>query len=190
MSCWHRGAGACRRSSTTSTDATPIPRCDAGTPASFEPGKANSTFVLAMADAVDDSRLAVSVPRNEVERVLATDEEVDLVLDVVRTNGEREERRIFLAWDREALRHLVDQGGERSIVVIDPDSLQKALDADVEVGAARANRDFMDIVPCVRVRNQADPGPLETSAGKGDRCRDVGILRVIPGGSPRGAFEE
>src|SRR3954452_20007797 len=70
------------------------------------------------------------------------------------------------------------------------DERRLALDADVEVGTARANRDFMDIVPCVRVRDQADPGPLETSAGKGDRCRDVGILRVIPGGSPRGAFEE
>ena len=84
-----------------------------------------------MADAVDDSRLAVTVPRSEVERVLATDEEVDLVLDVVRTNGEREERRVFLAWDREALRRLVDQSGERIVVAIDPKSLQEALGADV-----------------------------------------------------------
>jgi hypothetical protein len=90
-----------------------------------------------MADALDDARLAVSVPRDEVERILATDEEVDLVLDVVRTNGKREERRIFLAWDREALRHLVDQGGERIVVAIDPDSLQKALDADVEAHGLR-----------------------------------------------------
>jgi hypothetical protein len=90
-----------------------------------------------MADAVDDARLAVSVPRDEVERILATDEEVDLVLDVVRTNGEREERRIFLAWDREALRRLVDQGGERIVLAIDPDSLQKALDADVEAHGLR-----------------------------------------------------
>jgi hypothetical protein len=90
-----------------------------------------------MADAVDDSRLAVTVPRDEVERILATDEEVDLVLDVVRTNGERKERRIFLAWDREALRHLVDQGGEQIVVVIDPASLQQALDADVEAHGMR-----------------------------------------------------
>jgi hypothetical protein len=90
-----------------------------------------------VADAVDDSRLAVSVPRNEVERVLATDEQVDLVLDVVRTNGEREERRIFLAWDREALRRLVDQSGERIVVAIDPDSLQEALGADVEAHGLR-----------------------------------------------------
>jgi hypothetical protein len=90
-----------------------------------------------MADAVEDARLAVSVPRDEVERILATDEEVDLVLDVVRTNGEREERRIFLAWDREALRRLVDQGGERIVIAIDPDSLQKALDADVEAHGLR-----------------------------------------------------
>jgi hypothetical protein len=90
-----------------------------------------------MADAVDDSSLAVTVPRSEVERVLATDEEVDLVLDVVRTNGEREERRIFLAWDREALRRLVDQSGERIVVAIDPNSLQEALDADVEAHGVR-----------------------------------------------------
>jgi hypothetical protein len=90
-----------------------------------------------VADAVDDSRLAVSVPREEIERVLATEEDVDLVLDVVRTNGEREERRVFLAWDREALRRLVDQGGERIVVAIDPQSLQKALDADVEAHGLR-----------------------------------------------------
>jgi hypothetical protein len=90
-----------------------------------------------VADAVDDSRLAVSVRRSEVERVLATDEEVDLVLDVVRTNGEREERRIFLAWDREALRRLVDQGGDRIVVAIDPNSLQEALGADVEAHGLR-----------------------------------------------------
>jgi hypothetical protein len=90
-----------------------------------------------MADAVDDSRLAVTVPRSEVERVLATDEEVNLVLDVVRTNGEREERRVFLAWDREALRRLVDQSGERIVVAIDPNSLQEALDADVEAHGLR-----------------------------------------------------
>ena len=90
-----------------------------------------------MADAVDDSRLAVTVPRSEVERVLATDEEVDLVLDVVRTNGEREERRLFLAWDREALRRLVDQSGERIVVAVDPKSLQEALDADVEAHGLR-----------------------------------------------------
>ena len=90
-----------------------------------------------VADAVDDSRLTVTVPRSEVERILATDEEVDLVLDVVRTNGEREERRIFLAWDREALRRLVDQEGERIIVAIDPNSLQEALNADVEAHGMR-----------------------------------------------------
>ena len=89
-----------------------------------------------VADAVDDSSLAVSVPREEIERVLASDEDVDLVLDVVRTNGEQEERRIFLAWDREALRRLVDQGGERVTVAIDPETLQRAFD-DVEVHGMR-----------------------------------------------------
>jgi hypothetical protein len=90
-----------------------------------------------MADAVDDARLAVSVPRDEVERILATEEEVDLVLDVVRTNGEREERRIFLAWDRDQLRKLVDESGEHVVITIDPDTLEAAVEADVEAHGVR-----------------------------------------------------
>jgi hypothetical protein len=90
-----------------------------------------------VADAVSDSRLAVTVPKGDIERVLASDEDIDLVLDVVRTNGEREDRRIFLAWDRDTLRKLVDESGEQIVVLVDPESLQAAFDADVEAHGLR-----------------------------------------------------
>jgi hypothetical protein len=84
-----------------------------------------------LTDAEVDPRLAVSVPKSEIERALEAKDDVDLLLDVIRTNGEREERRVSLAWDRDALERLAQQEGERVIIAIDPDSLQAAFD-DVE----------------------------------------------------------
>jgi hypothetical protein len=83
-----------------------------------------------------ESPLAVKVPRSEVERALQTDAEADLVLDVVRTNGEQEARRIVLAWDREALEQLLSQDGEQVVAAIDPSTLQQAFD-DVEAHGVR-----------------------------------------------------
>src|SRR5215211_1521199 len=89
-----------------------------------------------LTDAEVDSRLAVSVPKSEIERALEAKDEVDLLLDVIRTNGEREERRVSLAWDRDALERLAQQEGERVIIAIDPDSLQAAFN-DVEAHGMR-----------------------------------------------------
>jgi hypothetical protein len=84
-----------------------------------------------LTDAEVDPRLAVSVPKSEIERALEAKGDVDLLLDVIRTNGERVERRVSLAWDRDALERLAQQEGERVIIAIDPDSLQAAFN-DVE----------------------------------------------------------
>jgi hypothetical protein len=89
-----------------------------------------------LTDAEVDPRLAVSVPKSEIERALEAKEDVDLLLDVVRTNGEREERRVSLAWDRDALQRLAQQEGERVIIAIDPVSLETAF-ADVEAHGMR-----------------------------------------------------
>lgn len=89
-----------------------------------------------LTDAEVDPRLAVSVPKSEIERALEAKDDVDLLLDVIRTNGEREERRVSLAWDRDALERLAQQEGERVIIAIDPDSLQAAFN-DVELHGMR-----------------------------------------------------
>ena len=89
-----------------------------------------------LTDAEVDPRLAVSVPKSEIERALEAKDDVDLLLDVIRTNGEREERRVSLAWDRDALERLAQQEGERVIIAIDPDSLQAAFN-DVEAHGMR-----------------------------------------------------
>jgi hypothetical protein len=82
------------------------------------------------------SPFAVTVPRSEVERALQADAEADLVLDVVRKNGQEEMRRVVLAWDREALEQLLAQEGEQVVAAIDPVTLQQAFD-DVEAHGMR-----------------------------------------------------
>jgi hypothetical protein len=82
------------------------------------------------------SPLAVKVPRSEVERALQADAEADLVLDVVRRNGQEETCRVVLGLDREALEQLLAQDGDQLVAAIDPITLEKAFD-DVEAHGAR-----------------------------------------------------
>jgi hypothetical protein len=80
--------------------------------------------------------LTVSVPKSEVLAAL-DGEGADLVLDVVRTNGAREERRVTLAWEPAALKQLADEAdGDRVLIAIDPASLAVAFD-DVEAHGLR-----------------------------------------------------
>jgi hypothetical protein len=81
--------------------------------------------------------LVVAVPRLEVERAIDEEQEADLMLDVVRTNGQREERRVFVALDGETLRRLIaDQEGEQILVAVDPESLAISFD-DVDAHGLR-----------------------------------------------------
>ena len=69
-----------------------------------------------LADGVE-TPLGVAVPRAGVEEALQH-EGADLILDLVRTNGQREECRITLSLDRQALEALVAQEGEQVLVAI------------------------------------------------------------------------
>jgi hypothetical protein len=81
--------------------------------------------------------LVVAVPRLEVQRAIDEEQEADLMLDVVRTNGQREERRVFVALDGETLRRLIaDQEGDQILVMVDPESLATSFD-DVEAHGLR-----------------------------------------------------
>lgn len=81
--------------------------------------------------------LVVAVPRLEVQRAIDEEQEADLMLDVVRTNGQREERRVFVALDGETLRRLIaDQEGEQILVAVDPESLATSFD-DVDAHGLR-----------------------------------------------------
>src|SRR5262245_20452082 len=81
--------------------------------------------------------LMVAVPRLDVQRAIDEEQEADLVLDVVRTNGQREERRVLLALDGKTLRRLIaDQEGEQILFSIDPESLANSFD-DVEAHGLR-----------------------------------------------------
>jgi hypothetical protein len=81
--------------------------------------------------------LVVAVPRLEVQRAIDEEQEADLMLDVVRTNGQREERRVLVGLDGETLRQLIaDQQGEQILVAVDPESLAARFD-DVEAHGLR-----------------------------------------------------
>jgi len=81
--------------------------------------------------------LVVAVPRLEVQRAIDEEQEADLMLDVVRTNGQREERRVLVALDGEKLRRLIaDQEGDQILVAVDPESLATSFD-DVDAHGLR-----------------------------------------------------
>jgi hypothetical protein len=81
--------------------------------------------------------LVVAVPRLEVQRAIDEEQEADLMLDVVRTNGQREERRVFVALGGETLRRLIaDQEGDQILVAVDPESLATSFD-DVDAHGLR-----------------------------------------------------
>jgi hypothetical protein len=135
-----------------------------------------------LTDAEVDPRLAVSVPKSEIERALEAKDDVDLLLDVIRTNGEREERRVSLAWDRDALERLAQQEGERVIIAIDPDSLQAAFD-DVEAHGMREMGATLAIVVATGDGGHVRLGGVRLrSTGDAERrgCRPSGGNREHP----------
>ena len=127
-----------------------------------------------------ESPLAVRIPRSEVEHALQTDAEADLVLDVVRTNGEQEARRIVLAWDREALEQLLSQDGEQVVASIDPFTLQQAFD-DVEAhGVREVGATIAVLVATVAggagtAAAAVDPGGVQAATQA-----EVGMPRAMP----------
>jgi hypothetical protein len=93
--------------------------------------------------------LTVTLPRSEVDEALqAGEDESELLLDVVRaTNGQREQRRVAVAWDRADLEKLaLAASEERVTLAIDPESLEQAFDADVEAHGIRETALALSIV--------------------------------------------
>jgi hypothetical protein len=156
--------------------------------------------------------LVVAVPRLEVQRAIDEEQEADLVLDVVRTNGQREERRVHVALDEETLRRLIeDQGGEQILVAFDPESLAASFDdvdahglrevgatlavAIAAVGAGAGAAGAEGLQPALSTNNAvqatapSDAGmpramPSDYAAQQGDESV---TLRRDPGAMPTGA---
>jgi hypothetical protein len=115
------------------------------------------------------SGLTVTVPRSEVEDALhAEDGEAELLLDVVRaTNGHKEERRISVAWDRDALKRLASEtSGDGVTLAIDPAPLQAAFDTDVEAhGLREVGATFAIVVATAGAAAGASAGSIDPSGG-------------------------
>ena len=128
-----------------------------------------------------ESPLAVKVPRSEVERALQADAEADLVLDVVRRNGQEEIRRVVLAWDREALERLLTQEGEQIVAAIDPVTLQQAFD-DVEAHGVREIGATLAVLVATAggVTGAASAEPFSSAVQAGTQAAEVGMPRAMP----------
>src|SRR5438876_10136200 len=90
-----------------------------------------STAKLAAPGAVDaKSALTATLPRSDIEAALHDDEGADLFLEIARIqNGERDDRRIKVAWTREDLQELLNQAsGDHVSISFDEDELQRMLD--------------------------------------------------------------
>jgi hypothetical protein len=128
-----------------------------------------------------DSPLAVNVPRSEVERALQADAEADLILDVVRRNGQEETCRVVLALDREALEQLLAQEGDQLVAAIDPFTLEKAFD-DLEAhGVREVGAAVAILVATAAGGTGAASAAIDATAGHATpQAAEVGMPRAMP----------
>jgi hypothetical protein len=128
-----------------------------------------------------DSPLAVNVPRSEVERALQADAEADLILDVVRRNGQEELCRVVLALDREALEQLLAQDGDQLVAAIDPITLQQAFD-DLEAhGMREVGAALAILVATAAGGTGAASAAIDATTGHATpQAAEVGMPRAMP----------
>jgi len=133
-----------------------------------------------LADGVE-TPLAVAVPRAGVEEALQH-EGADLILDLVRTNGQREERRIAISLDRRALEALVAQEGEQVLIALDAASLAGAFD-DVDAhGMREVGATLAIVVAAVAGGAGTAAGAISPHDGTGAVVAtvDAGMPRAMP----------
>src|SRR5690349_7887256 len=95
---------------------------------------------LVDASAFDGRGVTVTVPRNEIEAVLASaDGPPELLLDIERRDGsEVEAHQIRIEWDPRELEALLQRTPSDDVMfMLDGEELEKAIDADVEAHGLR-----------------------------------------------------
>jgi hypothetical protein len=95
---------------------------------------------LVDASAFDDRGVTATVPRAEIESVLASaDGPPELVLDIERRGGDEVEERTFrLEWDAKELEQLLQTtSGDSVTLVLDREELERVIDEDVEAHGLR-----------------------------------------------------
>jgi hypothetical protein len=127
------------------------------------------------------SPLAVKVPRSEVERALQADAEADLILDVVRRNGQEETCRVVLGLDRDALEQLLTQEGEQVVAAIDPITLQRAFDEVEAHGVREIGATLAVLVATVGGGAGMASAAVDATAGHvTPQAAEVGMPRAMP----------
>jgi hypothetical protein len=132
--------------------------------------------LVANGDVEAESRLAVTLPRLEVEAALAEDEAPELVLDVLRATGERpdvERHTISVGWDpADIKRLLLETPGETITFAFEKDELERLVSDDTELHGLRDKALVLSVVVGVAatgatsaMAGAADPtGPTDRAA--------------------------
>jgi hypothetical protein len=113
--------------------------------------------------------VTTSVTRSQIEEVLAQGEKpIELVLDVTRfSDGEtRETRSVAISWEPEELEQLLrDAQGDEVMLTFDRETLQQAMDADVEAHGIREKVLVLAVAATAAAGGAATASAMPTGPG-------------------------
>jgi len=86
-----------------------------------------------------DGALTATVPRSDIQTALQDDAGADLFLEIARIqNGERDDRRVKVAWERAELEELLERAvGDPITLTFSAEEIERMLDADFEAHGLR-----------------------------------------------------
>jgi hypothetical protein len=118
------------------------------------------------------SQIAATLPRNEIEEALRTDDTPELILDIDRrSNGDVEAHTLRVAWSDDQLKELLrDTSGDEITLFFDAGEVQDALaDEDIEAHGMREKTAAVLTVAAMAAgaAAAAHPASAQTSAGGG-----------------------
>jgi hypothetical protein len=146
---------------------------------------------LVDASAFDDRGVTATVPRAEIESVLASaDGPPELVLDIERRGGEEVEERTFrLEWDPKELEQLLQTtSGDSVTLVLDRKELERVIDEDVEAHGLRETAAVFAVAATAAasaaVGNAAMANAAALHDGGGDGPTPIAMVSDAGSGGP------
>jgi hypothetical protein len=135
--------------------------------------------------ASDGRTFAATLPRDEVEKALQSDEPVDLLLEVERVAADgsgRETERIALGWEPEELeRLLAEASGGDVTLTFDEGELRQLLDADVDAHGMRERIAVLSVVAGLAAAGAGGAAAMVTGAAQdGSAGTQAAVTHVTP----------
>jgi hypothetical protein len=123
---------------------------------------------------------SATFPRADIEAALRDDAGADLFLEIARIqNGERDDRKIKVAWERSDLEALLQRAsGDHVTLTFDTAELERLLDADVEAHGFREKALILTVAAATAagMASQAGAQVLSDGGGGGSSHAAAGIV--------------